>query len=163
MEVLRTRRLGELLVDAGELTDAQLASLLTLQSATGRPLGDLAERHAGVSPHAIERAWVRQYRALGTGVALDRETIDPSVRSTIGRRAAWQLRLLPLRREDGLLIVATTADRLARAATWAGRRIGEPVHLVIADREALHRGLARAYPCPALAALDRGRVRRGAA
>jgi len=84
-------------------------------------------------------------------------------RTRLGRRAAWQLRLLPLRREDGLLIVATTADRLARAATWAGRRIGEPVHLVIADREALHRGLARAYPCPALAALDRGRVRRGAA
>ena len=48
-------RIGDLLCAAGELDPAELNRLLELQESTpARPLGALAEEHAGVDPAAVE-------------------------------------------------------------------------------------------------------------
>ncbi len=57
-------RIGDLLCAAGELEPNELARLLKLQeSSPARPLGVLAEEHAGVDPAAVEAAWAAAHVA----------------------------------------------------------------------------------------------------
>ena len=59
-------RIGDLLCAAGELEPNELARLLKLQeSSPARPLGALAEEHAGVDPAAVEAAWAAQMSQWG--------------------------------------------------------------------------------------------------
>ena len=59
-------RIGDLLCAAGELEPNELVRLLKLQeSSPARPLGALAEEHAGVDPAAVEAAWAAQMSQWG--------------------------------------------------------------------------------------------------
>ena len=139
-------RLGDYLGEAGDLTDQQIETILQEQGRGNRPFGELAERMYGVSHEAIQRAWVKQYMGLGTLVDLDTESLDPDLLGLFTRRQAWQMRLLPLRRENGGVVIATCAERLSRAVTFAWQHVNAPVYVVIATREQLLRHLMSAWP-----------------
>ena len=73
-------RIGDLLCAAGELEPNELARLLKLQeSSPARPLGALAEEHAGVDPAAVEAAWAAQMSQWGGRV--DPRRLYPRKRS----------------------------------------------------------------------------------
>ncbi len=153
----RGARIGELLRKSGDLTSEQVDSILREQQLSGRPFGDLAERMFGVGREATQRAWVKQYMGMGTLVDLDGESIDPGVLGVLTRRQAWQMMLLPLRREEGGLVVATSPERLPRAITFAWQRLQGPIYVLIADRKQLAQYLGKHYPWPAMdAAQKRG-------
>ena len=156
-------RLGDLLVQRGILTHAQVRFLLLHQQTSHRPLGELAEALLGVSPRAVEEAWVQQYLALGVGVDLDHQPIDPALAAALTRRQAWQFELLPLYRCGGELTVATTARRLPRAVAFAWSHFGEPVRIVVADDDQLHLHLLKAYPWAVARKLDPRGILRTAA
>ena len=79
-------QIGQLLVQQGVLTDKQVQHILTVQRSSHRPFGDLAERLYGVSPEAVEDAWVQQYVAMAGVVDLG-EGIDAAQRhDTASRR-----------------------------------------------------------------------------
>jgi hypothetical protein len=143
-------QIGQLLVEQGALTQAQVDHILKVQKVSQRPFGDLAERLYGISPKAVEDAWVQQYlRIVGVGVDLDEIEIDTDCLRLLNRRQAWQFHLLPLNRqgEEGVQM-ATSSDNLVRSVNFATRTIDEPVHFLIAERTQLREFLMQHYPVP---------------
>ncbi len=105
----------------------------------------------GVAPQAVEDAWTQQYLSYNTQIEhLDDQRVDPAVLDVLSRRQAWQLMMMPLRREDGQLILATTRQRLTRAINFTWRRLNEPVLILIAPQDQLESCLQDHYPWPAM-------------
>lgn len=141
-------QIGQLLVEQGVLTQSQVQHILQVQRHSHRPFGDLAERLFGVSPQAVEDAWVRQYVRLAGVVDLEEIEIDINCLRVINRRQAWQFRLLPLNRDIDSLNIATDEKSLVRAVNLSARRLGEPVCFLIAERKQLREFLMKHYPIP---------------
>jgi hypothetical protein len=140
-------QIGQLLVEQGVLTETQVQHILKVQKMSHRPFGDLAERLYGISPKAVEDAWVEQYlRTVGV-VDLDDLKLDTDCLRLLNRRQAWQFQLLPIHR-DPELNIATTADSLVRSVNFSARSIDEPVHILIAERAQLRDFLMKHYPVP---------------
>ncbi|MDB5289145.1 MAG: hypothetical protein JWL69_386, partial [Phycisphaerales bacterium] len=79
-------QIGQLLVEQGALTEAQVQHILKVQKISHRPFGDLAERLYGINPRAVEDAWVQQYlRTVGV-VDLEEQNIDTECLRVLSRR-----------------------------------------------------------------------------
>jgi hypothetical protein len=141
-------QIGELLVEQGVLTEAQVRHILAVQRVSNRPFGDLAERLFGIDPKAVEDAWVEQYLRMAPTVDLEDQVIDTDCLRLLNRRQAWQFHLLPLTREDGAVSMATSASDLVRSVNFATRTIDEPVFFQIAERQQLREFLMKHYPVP---------------
>jgi len=146
-------RLGHILVEQGVLSKDQVLEVLSEQGARRRPFGEIAERLFGIDPLEVERAWARQYAERADRVDLAGITPGAEVLGSIERRQAWQFRVVPLRVEDGALVIATSAENLPRALRFANRCLAREAYLVIADDGGLSGALQRLYP---MAQLDAG-------
>jgi hypothetical protein len=136
-------------VQQGVLSEAQVAHILKVQTATHRPFGDLAERLYGISPRIVEDAWVQQYVRTAGVTDLEQLEFDERCLRLLNRRQAWQFHLLPVNRDESLhLSMATDARNLVRAVNFSSRRIDESIHMLIADRGQLREFLMRHYPVP---------------
>jgi MSHA biogenesis protein MshE len=141
-------QIGQLLVEQGVLTDAQVQEILHAQKESHRPFGDLAERLFGVNPKAVEDAWVQQYVRETGLVDLEEVEFDADCLRLLNRRQAWQFHTLPTNREEGGLNFATSPENLIRAVNFSSRKIDEPVYFQIAERDQLREFLMRHYPVP---------------
>ena len=139
-------QIGQLLVEQGVLSRAQVQHILKVQKMSHRPFGDLAERLYGINPKAVEDAWVEQYLRMVGIVDLDEQEIDVDCLRLLNRRQAWQFHLLPLNRQQDTLHVATSPENLVRSVNFSTRSIDEPVHLMIAERKQLREFLMKHYP-----------------
>jgi type IV pilus assembly protein PilB len=143
-------RLGQLLIEAGVLTTQQVQRIVAEQHRTGTPFGLLSEQMFGIDPDAIEQAWALQYASMSREVDPQRERIEPQALSLVTRRQAWQFRILPMRFDDGELMMATTQQHLRRALRFATAVMGVPVFLVLTSPQALGEALCRHYPLPGM-------------
>ena len=141
-------QIGQLLVEQGVLTHAQVRHIVAVQRESHRPFGDLAERLYGIEPKAIEDAWVEQYIRIAGTVDLEEQHIETECLRLLNRRQAWQFHLLPLNREDEGLQMATSAEDLVRSVNFSARKLDEPVHFLIAERGQLREFLMKHYPVP---------------
>jgi hypothetical protein len=141
-------QIGKLLVEQGVLTKAQVKQILDVQKSSHRPFGDLAERLFGVSPRAVEDAWVEQYVARTGAVNLDKLGVDAACLPTLSARQAWQFHVLPVNRDADSVQLATTASNLIRAVNFATRTFNEPAHFVIASDRQLRQYLMEHFPVP---------------
>jgi len=139
-------RIGQVLVDNGVLSTKQVQVILSEQLRTGEPFGVLSERLFQVDPEAIEQAWATQYASLTRKVDPVTEVFDPLAMDMVTRRQAWQFRVLPIRFDDGELMLATTQQHLRRALRFATGVIGVPVFLVLCTPDELGEGLCHHYP-----------------
>ena len=140
--------IGQLLVEQGVMTARQVQHILRVQRACNRPFGDLAERLYGITPKAIEDAWVEQYIRTAGLTDLEALEFDKECLRVLHRRQAWQFHLLPVNRESDRLNLATDASNLARAVNFSTRRIDDEVFFLVAEREQLREFLMRHYPVP---------------
>lgn len=143
-------RLGQILVNRGLLTQDQVDVILSRQEETGRPFGDLAERLFSISPGDVEKAWAEQLSQMSDHIDPTSELIEPDVCSLVTARQAWQFGLLPLRRENGEVIVATTSEHLPRASRFAAWSIAAPILFVVSERGALEQALQQHHPFPGM-------------
>jgi hypothetical protein len=141
-------QIGELLVEQGTLTREQVRHILKVQKMSHRPFGDLAERLFGIDPKAVEDAWVEQYLRVAGVVDLEDHQVETECLRTLNRRQAWQFHLLPINRDDQAMNVATSAENLVRSVNFATRKLSEPVHFLIAERQQLREFLMKHYPVP---------------
>ena len=139
-------RIGELLVRQGILTEAEVEQVLQEQSRRTEPFGAICERLFGVSPEVVEDAWVEQYTELTGDLKPDFDRCDPAVMDVVTRRQAWQFRIMPLRWDDGALMLATTREHLQRALRFATNVIPFPVCFVVTESESLAAALEANYP-----------------
>jgi len=143
-------RLGEVLKEAGVLTEQQVQQILDEQERTGEPFGVLCERLHGIDPGRVEEAWAYQYATLTRTVHPLREATDRQAMAMISRRQAWQFRVLPLRFDGRELMVATTREHLRRALRFATSVVRVPVYFVMAPADELGEALCRYYPLPGM-------------
>ncbi len=141
-------QIGQLLIEQGVLTDAQVQEILEAQKDSHRPFGDLAERLFGVNPKAVEDAWVEQYIRTTGVVDLEETRVETDCLRLLNRRQAWQFHTLPTNRDGGELGIATSAENLVRAVNFSSRKIDEPLYFLIAERDQLREFLMRHYPVP---------------
>ncbi len=145
-------RLGDLLVARGVINETQRQRILAAQANSARPFGVIAEDLFGVDPQGIEQAWASQYASMADKVDPRKCWPAPDVLQLIERRQAWQFRVLPLRMEDGELLICTSEPFLARALRFVGWRINEPCSFVMATPEALGESLSKWYAMAGLSA-----------
>ena len=141
-------QIGELLIEQGVLSEKQVAHILKVQKMSHRPFGDLAERLYGISPQAVEDAWVQQYVRLAGTVDLDDQKFDEQCLRLLNRRQAWQFHVLPMNRVEEELSIATSAENLVRAVNYSSKKLDEPVFFQIAERKQLREFLMKHYPVP---------------
>ena len=140
--------IGQLLVQQGVLTEQQVGHILKVQKISHRPFGDLAERLYGISPKAVEDAWVEQYLRMVGVVDLNDVAPEAECLRLLNRRQAWQFHLLPLSRRNGEVKMATSPEHLVRSVNFAVRKLDEPVYFLIAERRQLREFLMKHYPVP---------------
>lgn len=143
-------RIGEILVSQGVLTRDQVQAVVEQQQRCARPFGDLAERMFGINTEDVERAWIEQYVSYGTDVDLETQEVDVEVLRLLNRRQAWQFHMLPLRREEHELLLATCREALPKAVNFAWHRLHDPVFFLVAQRPQLEEFLMEHYPWPAM-------------
>jgi len=141
-------QIGQLLIEQGVLTAQQVEHILKVQKISHRPFGDLAERLFGISPQAVEDAWVQQYMRMVGTVDLDNVRFDEQCLRLLNRRQAWQFHMLPMNRTDDHLNIATYAASLVRAVNFSAKKLDEPVFFQLAEREQLRAFLMKHYPVP---------------
>ena len=120
------RVLGQMLLAAGAIDEAQLAAALEEQRRTRERLGEILIR-GGVDAELVARSLADQLRMPYAAAPL---RPDPGARDVIDRRLAARLRVVPLAVGGGVLRVATSepldAGALDDLRFQTGRRI-EPV------------------------------------
>ena len=141
-------QIGQLLIEQGVLTSQQVEHILRVQKISHRPFGDLAERLFGISPQAVEDAWVQQYMRMVGTVDLDNIRFDEQCLRLLNRRQAWQFHMLPMNRSDDHLNIATDKESLVRAVNFSAKKLDEPVFFQLAEREQLRAFLMKHYPVP---------------
>ena len=141
-------QIGQLLIEQGVLTAQQVEHILKVQKISHRPFGDLAERLFGISPQAVEDAWVQQYMRMVGTVDLDNIRFDEQCLRLLNRRQAWQFHMLPMNRSDDHLNIATDKESLVRAVNFSAKKLDEPVFFQLADRAQLRAFLMKHYPVP---------------
>ncbi len=119
MAVVKTKRLGEILVEAGIVTEEKLDLALREQRQTGEKLGVALQRLGICSEQEIGKVLASQ--AGVPVVDLSAERVDPEAVALIDRELAEQRTLLPLRAHGSTLRVAmanpmdlATIDELTR-------------------------------------------------
>ncbi len=146
-----TIKIGEILIEQGVLSEQQVFEVLQAQKQQKMPFGVLAERMFDVTLHSIEHAWVEQYHRFTGTIDLAHEKFDAEALRVLNRRQAWQFELLPIRTEpSGEMLMAASANRLARAVTFAANRIDRAVYFRIAEQDQLREFLQEHYPMPEL-------------
>ena len=141
-------QIGQLLIEQGVLTSRQVEHILRVQKMSHRPFGDLAERLFGISPQAVEDAWVQQYLRVAGTIDLSEQKFDEQCLRLLNRRQAWQFHMLPMQRAEDNLNIATSADDLVRAVNFSAKKLDEPIYFQIAERTQLKDFLMKHYPVP---------------
>jgi len=112
-----------------------------------RPFGQIASDMFGVKEAMIWRVWAEQYAAFCPRIDLDGEKPDPDVFDELSAEEAQAFRVLPLRQQDGDLILVTCEDDLPAALYFLDRRMEKSVVVWLAENsEQLESGLRRTYP-----------------
>jgi len=145
-------RIGEVMINNGLLTKAQVEAILEHQRERPRPFGELAELLFHVSAEDVEAAWVEQYASITEHLDPGAQQVDESLLELLSRRQAWQFRMLPIRWDGSEVMVATVHDHLTRAMRFALRQVVQPCWFVLADAEQLGEALMRYYPMPGMTA-----------
>ncbi|MDF2841013.1 MAG: type secretion system protein GspE [Clostridia bacterium] len=100
----RNKRLGDLLVDAGFLTNEQLKNALSKQKATGKRLGEML-----IDDGIISETDMIDVLELQLGIPymdINKINIDPEIPKLINESLARRHTLIPIKKEQNKLIVA---------------------------------------------------------
>src|SRR6185295_17526625 len=146
--VEQRKKLGELLIEMGLLTAAQLAQALQSQAGTSKRLGEWLTANARVSEADLLKALSRQ-----TGIpciSLRPGLYEAAAAALLPKEAAKRLRVLPLFKVNDTLTLAT-ADPLAVPVLDEVKEItGCKLRLVLATPEDITKAQFDAYSGNAL-------------
>lgn len=135
--------IGELLLHAGAVTEEQLSQGLARQKATGQRLGQTLMELGFVTEAEMLSALESQ---LGLPyVQLDDAAIDPAVVALVPANFAQRHGLIPLREEDGKLVLAISDPLNIQAVDDARLILGRDVSVVIASQREIDQAIKQYY------------------
>jgi hypothetical protein len=146
-------RIGELLVEAGRLTPADLQRGLAAQKATRTRLGATLASMGIVTDDEVARSLARQH---GVPAALEKHLAgrDPTLAAKLSPELARSLIALPIamsRGGDGLNLVVCMRDPTASMVADLRAHVGAPIIASVAGERALRKAIDVAYPPPVVA------------
>lgn len=100
----RPKRLGDLLVESGMVTEEQLQHVLNIQKTTGKKIGELFIEEGIVSENQIIE--VLEFQFGIPHMDLKKHFIDPEIPRLINERLARRHSLIPVKRDEDKLTVA---------------------------------------------------------
>jgi type IV pilus assembly protein PilB len=138
------RRLGQILVDMGFITDDQLEMLLDEQRRQpGEKIGKIAEENGLLTDEQLCQALAEQ---LGMQVInLDDYTPTPEVLAEISDTMAQMYRVIPVRREDNVLTVATSEPQNLTVQDELRTFLGLDIRMLVAPERSVNKALERHY------------------
>lgn len=139
------RRMGELLTQHVPLTPLDVEEVLAEQGGTSRSFGEVALELGLCTPQHVWRAWVAQLAEGERRVDLDRVGIDAQAIAVLPPDVAIEFEVVPVRLIDDVLVVATTAERLAHARVHLPGRVGRSVRFAIAEADDVSRSIEVCY------------------
>jgi type IV pilus assembly protein PilB len=138
-----SRTLGEMLVEARALTEAQLKEALTYQRNGSLRLGEALLRLGFVDETTLARTLAKQQGI--PFVDLDKGKVSEAVLARIPAEVAREQLLLPVMEKDGKLIIAVDDPLKRLVAEQLQFQLGTPVSCALASPTALKRALERYY------------------
>jgi type IV pilus assembly protein PilB len=139
----RHKRIGDLLLEAGVITEKQLNDALVMQKQSGMRLGDVLIAQGYITEQQFIE--VLEFQLGIPHVQLYRQKIDPKAVNLIPKKLAEKHGVIPLRVEQNKLVLAM-ADPLDYFAMDEVRMAtGLRVVPVIASKDELDRGIKRYY------------------
>ena len=139
----RRKRLGELLLEAGAITEDQLRKALEIQRASGRRLGDILIQEKIITEAELVKVLEEQ---LGiTSVDLSVYGLDPKAAQMIPESLARRHTVLPLKLEGGKLVLAMKDPLDYPAQEDVKTLTGYPVQPVIAPEKDILRAVERVF------------------
>jgi len=137
------RTLGEMLVEARALTEAQLKEALTYQRNGSVHLGEALLRLGFIDETTLARTLAKQQGL--PFVDLEKGRVSEAVLARIPAEFAREQMLLPVMEKDGKLVVAVDDPLKRLVADQLQFMIGTPVTCALAASTALKRALERYY------------------
>ncbi len=135
------RRLGELLVDSGALTEEQLTEALAEQRETGRRLGDLLLARGTLAPVQLVQALAEQFGL--EFVDLNERPIDLELAQRVPQSLCRRHRGLPLFEREGEVLVAMANPADVLAVDDFRSAIRAPIRPVMSDPAQIMRAIDR--------------------
>ena len=140
---MKIKRLGEILVDSGRLTNEDIEKALAMQKGTNKRLGEVLIDENFISESDMIEALRMQ---LGIEyIDLTKAKIDASLTSLIPKNIAKQYRVVPVKLVGDRLYVAMDDPLNFRAVEAVKETSHKRVVVMIAYREAIDRALAVLY------------------
>lgn len=138
------RRLGQILVDMGFITDDQLEMLLDEQRRQpGEKIGKIAEENGLITDEQLCQALAEQ---LGMQVInLDDFTLTDELKKEISDTMAQMYRVIPIRREDNVLTVATSEPQNLTVQDELRTFLGLDIRMLVAPERGVKKALDRFY------------------
>ncbi len=124
-------KMGNLLIEAGALTEQQVKKVLKKQKRSGDRFGHIAYEQFHVPARNIWEAYAKQVAPLCTPTSFEMEETEITAMLSVPIKDVWQYRILPLRHEDDMLVCAATRQSLAKALAYSEVKIKDYVKLVL--------------------------------
>ncbi len=138
------RRIGQILVDLGFLTDEQLEIVLEEQEQQpGTLLGKIAEDMALITDEQLVQALAEQM-GMQT-VSLEDATFDPEILGKISETMAQLYRIVPLKFDGNMMTVATCDPQNLVIQDELRTFLGYEIHMVVATERDVMQTIGRYY------------------
>ena len=135
--VFKEKKIGEILVAQGKVTDDQIDEALAIQKNDPRNIGKILLSLGYINEDELAQAW--SMRLNVEYVALFEVHVDPDVLGIIEEEVLLQHKAVPLKVEDGRLIVAMTDPNDIYARSDLTISAGYPITAVVAAEDAVRR------------------------
>ncbi|MCZ6854143.1 MAG: ATPase, T2SS/T4P/T4SS family, partial [Gammaproteobacteria bacterium] len=137
------KRLGDILLARGLVTEKQVAEAVDLQLKTSLRLGQII----------VEKNWVPEQEVLkALGEQLDVPFVrlrpgiyDPAIARLLNRSVARRLRVLPLQKVRGTLFLATVDPQAVPAFDEVGKNINCQIQPILALQDEINEAINEAY------------------
>ncbi len=144
---VQKRQLGEMLLEAGVITQEQLDSAVSEQFAEpDRSITDILVAQGAVAEEVAAQAVAAQHRVLY--VHLNEESVDPAAAALITPKIATQHRCVPVRVTDDALVLAMVDPLNVIAIEDVERASNRSVRPVMATQSAIKAAIGRLYREP---------------
>ncbi len=140
------KRLGEILIGQGAITEEQLRAALAAQQTRSQLIGQVLISQGATDEQTVHRALALQARL--PFVDLEGKTPPGRLTELLNAGSAWELEAIPVAEKNGNIIVAVSDPEKAVVVDTLGFLLDAPVSLAICPPASLRGALERVYGPP---------------